>query len=189
MRVTVRAIIVGACLGLVVLAGACGSKSAVTTSTTPAPAKTLTAKQQAIAYFKQLKPIARAEERAGKKLEETPLSSYRNGFSAQARINNFALPVVKHMRTRLKAITPPPLFRVAHARLERECTILVNAFYDLQEAIEQAVFTGTVPPGFDAKFERYSHRLEKLDRQCDAAMRAAAKRSGVKVPKVLLMDQ
>ena len=31
-------------------------------------------------------------------------------------------------------------------------------------------------------------RLKKADRQYDAAMRAAAKRSGVKVPKLLLAD-
>jgi hypothetical protein len=188
MRVAVKAVIIAVCLASLAFAGACGSKAATTTSAASAPAKTLTAKQQAEAYFKQLKPLARSDKRIENEIKKVPLASTQNGFSMAARLDNTLLPALKHDRDRLKAITPPARFRKAHALLEKGDDMGISELSFLRDGVQQAVFTHTLPDDWEARYRRYNTRWKRFERQTKAAWRAAAKRSGVKIPKLLLTE-
>jgi hypothetical protein len=187
MRVTVRVVVIGMCLTCVALLGACGAKQAGTATPAPSPLKTLTAKQRANAYFKALLPVSTADDALSAKLaKQMAQLKNSNGFSCAAWLENTYRPAMQQIKARLVAIKPPSGFTVAHARLVQAFTLESDSSAFLRDAIRRAVYTHTVDTGFLAEVDRYTARIKKLLRQYDVALKAAAKRAGVKVPPKLL---
>jgi hypothetical protein len=181
VRVGVRMVVIGMCLSFVTLLGACGSKTAGTASPTPSPSKTLTMQVRAAAYFKALGPVANADEALSAKIAKLPArADATNAFSMAARIDSEYLPAVEQMQAELAAIKPPPSFRVAHARLEEVCALENDVLSFLRDALLRAVHTHTVEPGFSTEANRYVARLDKAMREYGIAVKAAAKRAGLK---------
>jgi len=187
MRVTIKLLVIGMCLSCLVLLGACGSKSTGTASPTPSPARTLTIKRQAAAYFKAMRPVIVAEKALAKKLAKFQGQlDIASAFSVAAMIKDSYLPAMQQIKAMLAAIKPPPWFRVAHSRLEKVCVDQSDFLYFLRDAIRRAIYTRTVEPGFSAKASRYLSRLRRDIHEFGIAFRAAAKRSHVKAPSRLL---
>ncbi len=186
MNVKVKWVVIAiVCLSCVALLGACGSQSGGSASPTPAPQTAQTAKQQAAAYLKALASTLKSDPKlwaASTKI----LHQSANGFSVAAQINNSLLPALEQIQAALARMDPPPAFRVAHARIRQLCATMNDTFYYLQAAIRGAVFTATVPPAYTATGRRYLARIKKESRESAAALRAAARRSGVKVPPGLI---
>ena len=188
MRVTVRMVGIALCLSFVALLGACGSKPAGTAMPAPSPSKTQTIKLQAAAYFKSLAPVLKDNQALWVKFDKLPaqLGTATNAFSVAARINDSYLPAIEQIQARLAAIKPPPGFGVAHVRLEKTCAVENDLLYFLQDSLQRAVYTQTAPPGFLATANRHLARLRKAISEYGIAVRAAARRSGVKVPSRLV---
>jgi hypothetical protein len=184
MNVTVRSIVVAACLSCVALLGACGSQPAGTASPSPTPPKTQTPKLQATAYLKAVTSTLNSNPKLWADSTKF-MSRAANGFSVAAKINNSYLPALEQMQAALASMDPPPVFRVAHARIRQLCATMDDTLYYLQDAIRHAVFTAALPPAFSAAGRRYMARLKKETRESAAAIRTAARRSGVKVPSGL----
>ena len=189
MRVAVKVVIIGMCLAGVALVGACASKSTGTASSTPSPPK-LTPREQATAYFKQLTPVAKSHDAVSKKMKKLHLglSSRDDAYSIAAAIKSSYLPAVEQVQGELAAVKPPPAFRAAHARLRKVIALEDDMLYFLWHALQDGVYAHTLESGFENKVERYIARLDKTGRKYNVAMRAAAKRAGVKVPKLLLAE-
>jgi hypothetical protein len=98
------------------------------------------------------------------------------------------LPDIQRAREMLAIITPPPRFRVAHARLRRLWALTYDFLYFMSDSLQRAVFTQTLAPGFKAKGDRYMARLRTASRRYESAIRAGARKSHVKVPKRLLLE-
>jgi len=181
MRITFRIIAVATCLAALALVGACGSKPAATTTPAPVPVK-LTAKAQATAYCKALLPVYRSEWALVVKIRKArAIVTTSNAFSMAARFNDTFLPLSDQARTRLAAITPPPLFRVAQRRLARVFALQSDFIYYVQSELRRGNFTGTVDPAvFKAGMDRYVARIKADCRQWEAALRIALRRSGVR---------
>ncbi len=183
MRVTVRVVVIGVCLSFVALLGACGSKPAATAASTTSMSITPTIKVQAAAYFKALGPVLNADRALWVRFAKIPTGlDTTNAFSLVARINNTYLPAIEQIQTRLAAIKPPPGFHGAHARLEKACAVQSDLLYFLQDSIQRMLYTRTADPSFSAKADRHMAQFKKALREYGIAVRAAAKRSGVKVP-------
>ena len=180
MRITLRSIAVAACLASVASVGACGSKPTGTTTPTPAPLRP-TAKTQAVAYCKALVPVYKSEWALDMKIKRArSIVTTSNAFSMAARFNDSFLPLSDQVRTRLAAIKPPPLFALAHRRLEKVCALQSDFLYFVQDELRRANFTGTVDPAaFKAEMDRYVARIKAGCRSWEVALRVALKRSGV----------
>jgi hypothetical protein len=189
MRVAVKVVIIGICLSGVALAGACASKSTGTASPTPSPPK-LTPREQATVYFKQLTPVVKTHDAVGKKMNKLHigLSDRDDAYSIAAAIKSTYLPAVEQVQGELAAVKPPPAFRAAHARLRKVIALEDDMLYFLWHALQDGVYAHTLEPGFENKAERYVARLDETARKYNVAMRAAAKGSGVKIPKLLLAE-
>jgi hypothetical protein len=190
MRVAVRAVIIAVCLASLAFAGACGSKAAVTTSSTSAPAKKLSAQERYAAYLDALRPIIHADKRVWMKVKkvQTGLST-TNGFSLAARIDNDYLPAIQRLQARVAAITPPHGFREAHVRLKKALRAQYGFFHYIRDALNTAIYTHTMPADYSTRAHRRVARLKTTGHAFDAAVRAAAKRLKVRVPQRLAAAQ
>jgi hypothetical protein len=183
MRATVKLLVIGVCLSCAALLGACGSKAAGTASPTPSPLKTQTRQVQATAYLESLAPVLAADKALAKRFGKLSAQlGASNAFSMAAVIKNSYLPAIEKTQARLAAMKPPPGFRVAHARLEEACAEENNLLYFLWDGLQRAIYTHTVEPGFLTAANRHIARLGKAFREYGIAVRAAAKRAGVKAP-------
>jgi hypothetical protein len=183
MRVMVKLLVIGMCLSCVALLGACGSKQAGPAAPTSSPLKTQTRKLQATAYLTSLAPVLAADKALLKRFGKLPAQlGASDAFSMAVVIKNSYLPAIEQIQARLAAIKPPPGFRVAHARLEEACADENDLLYFLWDGLQGAIYTHTVEPGFLTAANRHITRLEKAFREWSIAIRAAAKRSGVKAP-------
>jgi hypothetical protein len=191
VKVASQLAVIGLCLSCVTLAGACTSGSTGVVSPSPLLPKTQTPQQRAVEYFKELTPVLQVDRALSKKtakLTGMELNDLDDAFGVAGVIKSSYLPDIQRARQRLAAIEPPPEFRTAHRRLLRVWTGMYNALYFLQDSLRQAVFTHTLAPGFEAKGERFMAHLRTATREYGAAMRAAARRSHVKVPARLLPE-
>jgi len=181
MRTTLRIVAAAACLASLALVGACGSKPTGTTTSAAVP-PTLTRQSQAETYCKALIPVYRTEWALYVKVKRfRSVVETTNAFSFAARINDSFLPLSDQGRTRLAAITPPPLFRAEHRRLERVFALQSDFLYFLQDEMQRANYTGTVDPtAFFARADRYVAQIKAACRVWEASLRIALKRSGVK---------
>jgi hypothetical protein len=178
-----KPVVVALCLSCLALLGACGSQPSRSASPSP-PQKAQTTKQQATAYLKAVSSTLNSDQGLWKDSTKF-MRQAGNGFSVAAMINNSLLPALEQMQATLAGMDPPPAFRVAHARIRQLCATTDDMFYYLQDAIRHAVFTATLPPAFSAAGRRYMARVKKETRESAAAIRTAARRSGVKVPSGL----
>ena len=187
MRITVKLLVIGMCLSCVALLGACGSTSAGTAAPASSPAKTPTARAQATAYLKAIKPVVMADKALGERLGRFwNAVGATNAFSVAARIKESYLPALEQIQARLTAIKPPPGFRKVHARLEEVCAIENDMLNYCRDVLRRAVYTHTLEPGFSTKMNRYFSRGENAIREFGIALRAAAKGLGLKTPAQLL---
>jgi archaeosine-15-forming tRNA-guanine transglycosylase len=181
MRTTLRTVIVAASLAALALVGACGSKSTGTATPAPVPVK-LTTQAQARSYCEALVPVYKSEWALDVKTRRArAIVTTSNAFSMAARFNDSFLPVSEQAQARLRAIDPPPLFRVAQRRLERCFALQSDFLYFVQDELRRANFTGTVDPVvFKAEMDRYIARIKAACRSWEVTLRTALKRSGVK---------
>jgi hypothetical protein len=190
VKVAHKLVIIAMCLSCVAFVGACNSKSTDSSSPAPSPAE-LTPAKQAARYFKELAPVLKADKALSKKTPKLTRMEFKDlddAYSVAAAIKSAFLPDVQRIRELLATIDPPPQFRVAHARLRRVWALTYDFLYFMADTLQRAVFTHALDPGFNAKGDRYMARLRKLSRQYDAALRAGARESQVKVPKRLLIE-
>jgi hypothetical protein len=186
MRAAVRMFVIVICLSPVALLGACGSKQPGAALPTPSPSETLTIQLRAGAYFETLLPILEADRTLLARLANMPARmSTTNAFSVAATIDGQYLPAVKQIEAQLAAIKPPPGFAVAHARLEKVCALEGDFLSFLRDAVLQALNTHTLDPGYVTEGNHYIARLKQAVNSYDHAVRAAAKRAGVALPRLI----
>jgi hypothetical protein len=188
VRVTVRTVVAGVGLSLLALLAACGSGSPGSASPAPPLPKAEATRLQITAYGKALRPVVKADEALWRKISRVQalVGSNTNAFSMAARIDDSYLPALVQIQTRLAAIKAPPGFRTVQARLEQVCSVQNDFLFFLQDSLRRALYTHTAQPGFPAAAQRYIARWKKAVREYDLAVRAAIKRSGVKVKPRLL---
>lgn len=190
VRVAFKLVVVGLCLSCITFVVACGSEPGGSPSPASTPSE-LSPQKQAARYFKELTPVLKVDKALSTKtssLSEIGLQDLDDAYSVAAAIDSEFLPDIKRAQAMLATIKPPPQFRVAHARLRRMWVLTYGLLAFVSESLQQAVYTQTLPPGFEAKADRLAARLREAGRKYEAAMRAGAKRSHVKVTKRLLLE-
>jgi hypothetical protein len=190
VRVGFKLVAVVTSLSCIMLVSACGSGQGGSSSSPSAPPEP-TPQEQAAAYFRELAPVLKIDKSLSKKtsaLGHMELQDLDDAYSVAAAMNGAFQPAIERAREMLATITPPPQFRLAHARLRRVWALASDALYFISDSLQRAVFTQTLDPGFKAKGDRYMARLREASRKYEAAIREGAKKAHVKVPKRLLLE-
>lgn len=190
VRVAFKLVVVGLCLSCMTFVVGCGSDPGGSASPAATPSE-LSPQKQAAQYFKELTPVLKVDKALSKKMSavaEIGLQDLDDAYSVAAGIESEFLPDIKQAQAMLATIKPPPRFRVAHARLRRMWALTYGLLTYMSDSLRQAVYTQTLPPGFEAKGDRLDARLREAGREYEAAMRAGARRSHVRVPKRLLLE-